>query len=85
MSGGGEDQPVRLSIEALRALPAALLGRVIRLVAARVLDSQLTREHTLAIASLVTGWKGQGPIHAPGIVVKREAGELVFCSRELLQ
>jgi tRNA(Ile)-lysidine synthase len=85
MSGGGEDQPVRLSIEALRALPAALLGRVIRLVAARVFDSQLTREHTLAIASLVTGWKGQGPIHAPGIVVKREAGELVFCSRELLQ
>lgn len=77
----GEDQPVRLSVEGLRALPAALLGRVIRLVAAREFGSQLTREHTFAIASLVTAWKGQVPIHAPGIVIRRAGASLIFTQR----
>ena len=75
---GGEDRQVLLPAEALQALPAALRGRVIRLVSERTFGAQLTREHTLAIASLVTAWKGQGPIHAPRIVVMREAGNLVI-------
>ena len=74
----GEDRQVVLPVDALRALPAALRGRVIRLASERTFDAQLTREHTLAIASLVTAWRGQGPIHAPRIVVVREAGNLVI-------
>lgn len=78
---GGEDRQVLLPVDALRALPAALRGRVIRLVSERAFGAQLTREHTLEIASLVTAWKGQGPIHAPRIVVMREAGNLVIRRR----
>lgn len=65
----------------LSALVAALRGRVIRRIAERYFASQLTREHTLAIASLVTAWRGQGPIHAPGIIAQREADELVIFAR----
>ncbi len=77
-TSGGEDRQVLLSVDALQVLPAALRGRVIRLASERTFDAQLTREHTLAIASLVTAWRGQGPIHAPRIVVMREAGNLVI-------
>lgn len=76
-----EDRRAILPVAALLALPAALRGRVIRLVADREFGSQLTREHTLAIASLVTAWKGQGPIHAPQIIVRRDASNIVICSR----
>lgn len=78
---GAEDHRVCLPVEDLLALSAALRGRVIRLIAAREFDSHLTREHTLAIASLVTAWKGQGPIHAPRIVAFREAGVIVIRAR----
>ncbi len=76
-----EDRQVLMPVAALQALPPALRGRVIRLVADREFGSQLTREHTLAIASLVTAWKGQGPIHAPRIIVRREAGNIVVSAR----
>lgn len=69
------------SVNELGQLSAALRSRVIRRIAERYFGSQLTREHTLAIASLVTAWRGQGPIHAPGIVAKREAGDLVVFAR----
>lgn len=78
---GDEDRRAVVDASALRALPAALRGRVIRLLADRDFGSHLTREHTLAIASLVTTWKGQGSIHAPRMTVTRERAELVFRAR----
>ncbi|MDI6022471.1 tRNA lysidine(34) synthetase TilS [Leucobacter sp. UT-8R-CII-1-4] len=68
-------------VNALSQMSAALRNRVIRRIAEHYFATQLTREHTLAIASLVTAWRGQGPIHAPGIVAKREAGDLVIFAR----
>lgn len=77
----GEDRRVLMAVDGLLALPAALRGRVVRLVAAREFAAHLTREHTLAILSLVTAWRGQGPIDAPRIRVTREAATLVFRAR----
>lgn len=74
-------EPVEASAEAIAALPEALRGRVIRLIAAR-LGSRLDREHTLAVAALATDWRGQGPVHAPGARVTRIAGRLRFESFE---
>lgn len=71
-----------LAVDALSTLPAALRNRAIRLVAARTFDSQLSREHTLAIAALVTDWKGQGPAFVPGLRVTRIAGRLCFEAQE---
>lgn len=76
-----ETGAAQIPISKLELLPEALLGRVIRLVAARMFGSQLTREHTLAIASLVTEWKGQGPIHAPRIFASRSGGFLSISAR----
>ncbi|SEB84670.1 tRNA(Ile)-lysidine synthase [Paramicrobacterium humi] len=63
---------------ALAANPAALRHRIIRYVAHAEFGRSLSRGHTLAIAALVTDWRGQGPIDVPGITVRREAGRLVF-------
>lgn len=71
-----------LAVDALVALPAALLNRVIRREAAEVFGSGLSRAHTLAVAALVTDWRGQGPIQLPGGEVVRRSGALIFCSRE---
>lgn len=62
--------------------PAAVRNRMIRLIAAERFASGLSREHTLAIASLVTDWRGQGPAHVPGVEVRREGADLVFSLRE---
>ncbi|WP_243695020.1 tRNA lysidine(34) synthetase TilS [Labedella populi] len=62
----------------LAANPAAIRHRIIRLVARGEFGSSLTRAHTLAIAALVTDWRGQGPIDVPGIRVSRNGGRLVF-------
>ena len=72
---------VTCSARALAELAAALRGRVIRRIVERYFGSQLTREHTLAIAALVTAWRGQGPIHAPGVIATRKADELVIFAR----
>lgn len=71
----------KLPAEALAALPAALRNRVIRRLAMQRFGSHLSREHTLAIASLVTNWRGQGPIHVPRINVSRADGSVVFRAR----
>ena len=63
---------------ALFANPAALRNRIIRYVARAEFGVQLTRQHTLEVAKLVTDYKGQGALHLPGIRVKREGGYLVF-------
>lgn len=62
----------------LAELPPAIRHRIIRMIARERFSSHLTREHTREIAALVTNWRGQGPIHVPGIGVFRENGLLVF-------
>lgn len=71
---------VRLSIPVggLAEQPPALRNRVIRLAAERLCGAHLSREHTLAVASLVAGWRGQGPVFVPGLRVSRSDGRLVF-------
>lgn len=71
-----------LPVSALRELPAALRHRVLRRVAAERFGAHLTREHTLAIASLATGSPGRGPVHAPGLDAAR-AGELLVLTRRV--
>lgn len=76
-----QDGAYRVAAEGVRALaeaPAALRQRVIRRVAQHAFGTQLTREHTLAVAALVTAWHGQGPIQVPGGSVTRARGALRF-------
>ena len=63
---------------ALFANPAALRNRIIRYVARAEFGVQLTRQHTLEVAKLVTDYKGQGALHLPGMRVKREGAYIVF-------
>lgn len=67
-----------VAIEGLCDVPAAVRNRVIRRIVSERFGSHLTREHTLAVASLVTAWKGQGPILVPGAAVHRSDSRLVF-------
>jgi tRNA(Ile)-lysidine synthase len=67
-----------VSVATLDEQPAALRHRLIRRIADVEFGSELSREHTLAIAALVTDWRGQGPIYVPGLRVARTAGQLVF-------
>lgn len=69
---------IAVSVAALSANPAALRHRLIRRIAEAEFGSELSREHTLTIAALVTDWRGQGPVYVPGIRVMRSAGQLVF-------
>lgn len=69
------------SVITLEVLPKAIRTRVLRQLAIKneVLVNDLSREHILAIDSLITNWKGQGPLNLPGQVnVKRESGKLIF-------
>ncbi|WP_053382819.1 tRNA lysidine(34) synthetase TilS [Leucobacter celer] len=72
---------IAVSLAALAANPPALRYRIIRAVARAEFGAQLSREHTLAVAELVTSWRGQGPIDVPGASVRRERGRLVFTAR----
>ena len=72
---------IAVSVSALAANPAALRHRIIRVVASSEFGQSLSRNHTLAIAALVTDWKGQGPIDVPGISVTRNGGLLEFSAR----
>lgn len=72
---------IAVSLAALAANPPALRHRIIRAVARAEFGVQLSREHTLAVAGLVTAWRGQGPIDVPGASVRREGGRLVFTAR----
>lgn len=69
---------IAVLVSALEANPPALRQRIIRLVAKAEFGVSLSRQHTLEIAKLVTGWTGQGEIHVPGIRVKRADGRLRF-------
>ncbi|PXA65735.1 tRNA lysidine(34) synthetase TilS [Cryobacterium arcticum] len=67
-----------LSAAALAANPAAVLHRIIRLVAAEEFGVSLERSHTVAIARLVIDWHGQNALDLPGVRVERQGGTLIF-------
>ncbi len=71
-----------LSVKGLANNPAALRQRIIRLAVAAEFGVSLSRTHTLEVASLVTEWHGQGPLHLPGIRVVRQGGLIVFSAVE---
>lgn len=69
---------IAVSVAALKANPAAIRHRIIRLVAEAEFGVFLDRGHTLAVAALVTNWRGQGTLDLPGITVGRTGDRLVF-------
>ncbi|WP_426563708.1 hypoxanthine phosphoribosyltransferase [Angustibacter sp. McL0619] len=70
-----------LDVEALAELPPAVRRRVLRqaALAAGASDGQLSSRHVAAMDSLVTAWRGQGPVALPGKV-----GAVRRCGRLLL-
>jgi len=72
---------VRIDVSVLAAQPAAIRNRAIRMIAERWFGAHLGREHTLAVAALVTSWRGQGPVFVPGLRVMRREGGLVFVAQ----
>lgn len=72
---GGGPWPV----EALHGIPAAVRSRVWRrlLTAAGAPASQVSTRHVEACDALLTAWRGQGPIHAPGALLVRRSGSRV--------
>ena len=73
-----DERGFTLPVSALAEAPAALRQRVIRFAARDQLGSHLSREHTRAIAALITDWRGQGAIHVPSITVTRRNQSLIF-------
>jgi tRNA(Ile)-lysidine synthase len=75
-----------LDTAALVALPTAIRRRVLRLAAlqAGAPAGTLAAVHIEAVDALITGWRGQGPLHLPGpIVVHRTGGRLAFGEQTL--
>jgi tRNA(Ile)-lysidine synthase len=75
-----------LDTAALAALPTAIRRRVIRLAAlqAGAPAGTLAAVHIESVDGLVTGWRGQGPLHLPGpVVVHRAGGRLAFGEQTL--
>ena len=68
---------------ALAALPEAVRTRTWRrlLVAAGAPAGQVSSRHVQACDRLVTSWRGQGPVHAPGALRVRRTGGLVSIGR----
>ncbi|MDH6112235.1 tRNA(Ile)-lysidine synthase [Kitasatospora sp. MAP12-15] len=74
--GGGELDAVKLA-----ELPSAVRRRVLRRTALRAgcPAGDLFARHLETVDLLVTGWRGQGPLHLPGgVEVTRRCGNLVF-------
>ncbi|MCU1447176.1 tRNA lysidine(34) synthetase TilS [Cryobacterium sp.] len=67
-----------VSVDRLAAQPAAIVHRMIRAVVAGEFGVTLERDHTLAVARLVTHWHGQNALDLPGVRVERQGGTLVF-------
>ncbi len=78
-----KDGVVELAVEALAAAPDALRGRVLReaAIAVGVPAGSLGAAHLDALAALVTGFRGQGPVALPGgALAGRTCGRLVLRS-----
>ena len=70
-----------LSQEDMRVLvdlPAAVRQRVIHGVVRRLTGESLSRDQVLTVASVLTDWRGQGPVFVPGLRVSRDRGGLRF-------
>jgi len=65
-----------LPVEILKALPTAVRHRVLLKWLRSVGQDAVTRDHVLAVDSLLTGWHGQGAICVPSARVHRQAGAL---------
>ena len=66
-----------LDVRALAELPRAIRTRVLRAWAAGAGADPLSAERTAAMESLVTSWRGQGPIQlSGGVSVRRRSGRL---------
>lgn len=72
------DQP--WSVGRLEELPRAVRTRLWRrlALAAGSPGTDLTSEHLLAVDGLLTGWRGQGPLHLPGGVRARREGDRLW-------
>ena len=71
--------PISLDIETLTSLPRAIRTRVIRraIYLAGAPSGSLSADHIEPVESLVTAWKGQGPVSLPGgVTVERISGRL---------
>lgn len=73
-----------LDVAGLADLPPALRHRVLRLAAleAGAPDADLFRVHVLAVAELVTGWRGQQGVDLPGRVRARRSGGTLTLGRD---
>ena len=73
ISGSEQTSPdtIRLNVAALSDFPLAVRSRIYRLAAAELDNHELTLSHYRAIDALVSAWKGQGPIAASGLQIKR--------------
>jgi len=72
-------------VEELTGIPRAVRTRVWRrlLVAAGAPAGQVGARHTDACDRLLTGWHGQGPVHAPGdLRVTRSGGRVTIAPRD---
>lgn len=79
LDAGAAGYPVdaTLDVGPLADLPAALRSRVLRRWATAAGAGPLSAERTAALDTLVTDWRGQGPIELPGGVrVRRASGTL---------
>ena len=65
-----------LEVAAVAGLPDALRWRVLHAWLSR--HGEMGMAHVLAVADLVDGWRGQGPIAVPGGAVERADGVLRF-------
>ena len=72
-----------LSAAGLGHNPPALRQRIIRLAVLSEFGVSLSRAHTLAVARLVTEWRGQAALDLPGVRVVRAGGRIVFSARDV--
>ncbi|GAB3613207.1 tRNA lysidine(34) synthetase [Humibacter ginsengisoli] len=70
---------IAVSVRALEANPTAVRNRILRFVVHSEFGVALERVHVLAVARLVTDWRGQKPLDLPGgIRAARSGGHIVF-------
>ncbi|HYN68521.1 MAG TPA: tRNA lysidine(34) synthetase TilS [Ornithinibacter sp.] len=77
--------PAPWAVEALTGIPRAVRTRVWRrlLVAAGAPAGRVGTRHTDACDRLLTGWHGQGPVHAPGgLLVARSDGRVTIAPHD---
>ena len=76
------------SVEVLRGIPIAVRSRVWRrlLAAAGAPAGQVSTRHVEACDALLTAWRGQGPVHAPGaLLVRRSDGRVSIAPSALVE